>query len=70
MFVKQLIQNADDIAGRETPPDADGQPLARELVHYRQTFELPAILGLIKDKIVAPHVVRKATPMYSLRGGS
>ena len=70
MLAKQLVENPDDIARGEAAANPDRQPLARELIDHRQTFELPGILGLIKHKIVAPHVVREAGPLHPLRGGA
>jgi len=67
MLTKQLIENARDVGCHQTATEANTQSQPRKLVDDRQAFELPAILGLVVDKSVAPHVVGIFGPVHPLR---
>lgn len=58
MLLEQPLEAGNDIDRGQTAPHFNGQALSGELVDDRQTFHLAPVLGLVKDKIVDPHVVR------------
>lgn len=64
VLLKQPLQALYGVASHHVATDVDSLPLAGELVDNGQTFEATAIIGLVKDEIVAPDMVREAGPVH------
>lgn len=58
MLLEQPSEGTNDIDRGQTAPHFNGQAFSGELVDDCQARHLASVLGLVKDKIVAPHVVR------------
>jgi hypothetical protein len=54
---EQTLQGAQDILGLDPTFDLDGQTLPRILIQDHQELEPPAVSGLVRHKVITPHVV-------------